>query len=384
MKKTITRILFAAVLVLAATSCLQHKALGQFFGLYPQNVQLNYDLSNFAEENPTAVTGAPMTDEEIVENFDINQWWVYAFPKSGNPTKKTYEFRFYEYNPQTYDYDKKPENIVGAFLPIFSEGDYEHFRGIYDFVVASEPLHENPETLSFGIASGNSLAELETREPETISSIGFERQQLIFNLPGANMPVNNGCPYTRDGQYYHFYYGTLANELVPGSDQENTTHEADVLIKECSNFNTWVDIPNINLTQETATAMTSRIASEYSICLVTGLAQTWKIGQGKPGDKAYNLINYANKTNDGEYLYFQHSGKSPAADKVELYVMTVIENLNSPGSIEYYLFYRKWDITDSIVNEKAVDLGPDIEWKPDFNGKTPSTQDNFNWYEINK
>lgn len=369
---------------MSATSCLQHKALGQFFGLYPQNVQLNYDLSNFKQGEPSPVA-APMSDEEIVENFDIDGWYVTAFPKSGNPSRKDYEFPLKKWDEQTQTYTEFKENLTGAFLPIFSEGDYEHFRGVYDFIVCSEPLCDIPLSQLRKIASGESLAELETREPNIIQNYSYVLYDQAIDLKLAeDVPVKNGCPFIIDGEWLRLYYGTLGNELVPGSDQENTTHNADVLIKFCESRSTDVELPNINLVSRE-----SRLAAPNSVCIVTGLAETWKLGQDKAG-AAYNLIQTVSPgLNYRESIYFSHLGKSPAADKVELYVLTALEKtLLTPGTAgtagEEFLFYRKYDITDAIVNGTEVNLGEDFEWTPDFTDKLPSKEGDCHWYEIIK
>lgn len=374
---------------MSATSCLQHKALGQFFGLYPQNVQLNYDLSNFKDQGQVATPvlgNAQPSDEDIVRSLDINRWWVYAYPKSGNPDRKIYEFPFDDWDEEAGQYIEHPENMTGAFLPIFSEGDFEHFRGLYDFVVCSDPLHNDPMRQIFSIATGKSFETLETNEPRTVTQFDcFNTGGTEMFTLATDMPVSNGFPYTDDPSYCRLFYGTLKNELVQGSSEENTTHEADVLIKGLESYYEGIEIPSINLVSREI----CRFTETNSTCIVTGLTETWKIGMDKPGDKAFNIIGHAwGGGNYNETFSFSHMGKSPAADKVELYVITaVLKELQAdPTKIDYetYLFYRRYDITDKIGKDATIELGEDFEWTPDFTGKLPSSKGNYNWYEITK
>lgn len=338
--KNIFRLLCAALLTLAATSCLQHKALG-FLGIYPMNLDIIYNWTQVTgtPENP----GLPGTITSLSVNTDppgvaptcsLN---VYVFPHSGDP--EYFEKNVFFVNPEDWEH---------TLFPITK--DPEHFRGVYDILAMDRNLFSE-QVLTWSKENG-----AETIEPtkENYYSEGI-------SLPIAKFPTGNDSDwYCAQNQFslLSLTYGSKRSELVPGGAKENETHKAGLDMKPLRPIETCVYPPAIKFASvDDQRSWFSGPRGAY----LDGVSATFNLTKEQPGRKWVNFTTFDSFATQIPTGSFIHYGKSPEASKVVCTFFFIYEANDASVPDDNYLFlYKEYELTQEQLesSDQANPLTP--------------------------
>lgn len=194
MKNSVKIFLAVAAVTLSATSCFEHKELGDYVAYFGQDIKLNYTW-----EDPNA---GPVINSASA----TLPYCVFAYPSG--------EERIYPVDAEITKTHGDGESCTIKRKECIDNEDNIHFQGNYDFLVSSIPFYKHPDKFT---NESPKLKDLEIVAPDKIDLSKFD----VINpdlLPAAAKNGRDFCAYAKPCST--FVYGVLKDELIPGSFED--------------------------------------------------------------------------------------------------------------------------------------------------------------------